>query len=183
MAPICYTWLPCLLLQNWLYCYHVRWAVLTKKRTWNPWKSTMYELITCFHTFCNYESTNLFSRNCIFLLFYEENVFDWDQTMERNANVKIINRYHSRFFVRVGYETHKHLKYGFCNRSFRKDEPLSSRTLFQHICPHFWLGLLDATAWKLWFLKSFMFKKCAQFLWFHGQLAQTILNGIYLYLV
>ena len=36
------------------------------------------------------------------------------------------------------------LKYEFCNKSFRKDEPLTSWTLFQHICPHFWVGLLNA---------------------------------------
>ena len=29
--------------------------------------------------------------------------------------------------------------YGFCNKSFRKDEPL---TLFQYICHHLWVGLL-----------------------------------------
>ena len=34
------------------------------------------------------------------------------------------------------------LKYGFCNKSFRKDEPLTSSTLLQHICPHFWAWLL-----------------------------------------
>ena len=34
------------------------------------------------------------------------------------------------------------LKYGFCNKSFRKDEPLTSWTLLQHICPHFWAWLL-----------------------------------------
>ena len=33
-------------------------------------------------------------------------------------------------------------KYGFCYKSFQKDEPLTSWTLFQHICPHFWVGLL-----------------------------------------
>ena len=34
-------------------------------------------------------------------------------------------------------------KYGFCNKSFWKDEPLISWTLLQHICPHqskeFWI--------------------------------------------
>ena len=39
-----------------------------------------------------------------------------------------------------------YLKYGFCNKSFRKDEPLNSWTFFQHICPHFWEGLLGAIA-------------------------------------
>ena len=34
------------------------------------------------------------------------------------------------------------LKYGFCNKSFRKDAPLTSWTLLQHICPHFWAWLL-----------------------------------------
>ena len=34
------------------------------------------------------------------------------------------------------------LKYGFCNKSFRKDETLTSWTLLQHICPHFWAWLL-----------------------------------------
>ena len=38
------------------------------------------------------------------------------------------------------------LKYGFCNKSFRKDEPLTSLTLFQHICSNFWVGLLGAIA-------------------------------------
>ena len=38
------------------------------------------------------------------------------------------------------------LKNGFCNKSFQKDEPLTSWTLFQHICPHFWVGLLGAIA-------------------------------------
>ena len=38
------------------------------------------------------------------------------------------------------------LKYGFCNKSFRKDEPLTSWTLLQHInCPHFWAWLLNTT--------------------------------------
>ena len=40
-------------------------------------------LITCFHEFCNYEKN---SRNLICLLFYEVEFFDWDQTMEKNAN-------------------------------------------------------------------------------------------------
>ena len=35
------------------------------------------------------------------------------------------------------------LKYGFCNKSFRKDEPLTSWTLLQQICPHFWAWLLN----------------------------------------
>ena len=34
------------------------------------------------------------------------------------------------------------LKYGFCNKSFRKEEPLTSWTLLQHICPPFWAWLL-----------------------------------------
>ena len=34
------------------------------------------------------------------------------------------------------------LKYEICKKSFRKDEPLTSWTLFQHICPYFWVGLL-----------------------------------------
>ena len=34
------------------------------------------------------------------------------------------------------------LKYGFCNKSFRKDEPLTIWTLLQHIYPHFWPWLL-----------------------------------------
>ena len=34
------------------------------------------------------------------------------------------------------------LKYGFCNKSFQKDESLNSWTLLQHICPHFWAWLL-----------------------------------------
>ena len=34
------------------------------------------------------------------------------------------------------------LKYGFCNKSFWKDETLTSWTLLQHICPHFWAWLL-----------------------------------------
>ena len=34
------------------------------------------------------------------------------------------------------------LNYGFCNKSFRKDEPLTSWTLLQHICSHFWAWLL-----------------------------------------
>ena len=33
------------------------------------------------------------------------------------------------------------LKYGFCNKSFRKDETLTSWTLLQPICPHFWAWL------------------------------------------
>ena len=35
------------------------------------------------------------------------------------------------------------LKYGFCNKSFWKDEPLTSWTLLQHICLHFWAWLLN----------------------------------------
>ena len=38
------------------------------------------------------------------------------------------------------------LKYGFCNKSFRKDEPLTSWTLLQHICPYFWAWLLNTIA-------------------------------------
>ena len=38
------------------------------------------------------------------------------------------------------------LKYGLCNKSFRKDEPLTSWSLLQHICPHFWAWLLDTKA-------------------------------------
>ena len=41
---------------------------------------------------------------------------------------------------------HVVLKYGFCNKSFRKDEPLTSWTLLQHICPHFWAWLLNTIA-------------------------------------
>ena len=33
-------------------------------------------------------------------------------------------------------------KYGFCIKSFRKDEPLTSWSLLQYICPHFWAWLL-----------------------------------------
>ena len=35
------------------------------------------------------------------------------------------------------------LKYGFCNKSFRKDETLTSWTLWKHICPHFRAWLLS----------------------------------------
>ena len=45
----------------------------------------------------------------------------------------------------------KGVKYGFLNKSFRKDEPLISWTLLQHICPHFW-------AWLL-FIQRFIFPK------------------------
>ena len=38
------------------------------------------------------------------------------------------------------------LKYGFCNKSFWKNEPRTSWTLFQQIVPHFWVGLLLQTA-------------------------------------
>ena len=34
------------------------------------------------------------------------------------------------------------LKFGFCNKLFRKDETLTSWTLLQHICSHFWAWLL-----------------------------------------
>ena len=34
------------------------------------------------------------------------------------------------------------LNYGFCKKSFREDETLTSWTLLQHICPHFWAWLL-----------------------------------------
>ena len=34
------------------------------------------------------------------------------------------------------------LKYGFCNNSFRRDEPRTSCTFLQYICPHFWAWLL-----------------------------------------
>ena len=37
------------------------------------------------------------------------------------------------------------LKYGF-HKSFQKDEPLTSWTLFQQICLHFWVGLMGAIA-------------------------------------
>ena len=33
-----------------------------------------------------------------------------------------------------------------CNKSFWKDEPLTSWKLLQHICPHFWAWLLNAIA-------------------------------------
>ena len=45
----------------------------------------MYELITCFHEFCIYD----FLRNLIFLLFYEVEFSNWDQTMEKNADVTL----------------------------------------------------------------------------------------------
>ena len=35
-----------------------------------------------------------------------------------------------------------HLKYEFYKKSLRKDEPLTSWTLFEHICHYFWVGLL-----------------------------------------
>ena len=38
------------------------------------------------------------------------------------------------------------LKYGFCNKSFRKDETLTSWTLLRHICPHFLAWLLFYSA-------------------------------------
>ena len=34
------------------------------------------------------------------------------------------------------------LKFGFCKKSLRKNETLTSWTLLQHICPHFWSWLL-----------------------------------------
>ena len=40
----------------------------------------------------------------------------------------------------------KQLKYGFYNKSSRKDEPLTSWTLLQHIYPHFWAWLLNTIA-------------------------------------
>ena len=50
------------------------------------------------------------------------------------------------FCTPVCHKSHTYLKilqkYGFCNKSFRKDEPLTSWTLLQHICLHFW-------AWSL----------------------------------
>ena len=46
----------------------------------------------------------------------------------------------------VAYDSGIIRKYGFCNKSFRKDETLTSWTLLQHICPHFgaWLLLYSA---------------------------------------
>ena len=38
------------------------------------------------------------------------------------------------------------LKYGFCNKSSRKDNPRPVEHLFQQICHHFWMGLLGAIA-------------------------------------
>ena len=46
-------------------------------------------------------------------------------------------RLNDLLFWGVLFDPHP-LKYGFCNKSFRKDEPLTSWTLLQHICPHFW---------------------------------------------
>ena len=40
------------------------------------------------------------------------------------------------------------LKYGFCNKSFRKGETLTSWTLLQHICSHFWAWMLLYSAIK-----------------------------------
>ena len=40
------------------------------------------------------------------------------------------------------YKKLRELKYGFCNKSFWKEEPLTSWTLLQHICLHFWTWLL-----------------------------------------
>ena len=42
----------------------------------------------------------------------------------------------------------KMLKYGFCNKSFWKNETLASWTLLQQICPHFWAWLLNTKAIK-----------------------------------
>ena len=57
-----------------------------------------------------------------------------DHTEEKCRNFSI-----SKFVRRL-------LKYGFCNKSFRKDEPLTSWTLLKHNHPHFWAWLLNTIA-------------------------------------
>ena len=50
----------------------------------------------------------------------------------RMPNVKIVDR--SIYYERL-------LKYGFCNKSFRKKLTSDQFNIFQHIYPPFWLGL------------------------------------------
>jgi hypothetical protein len=49
---------------------------------------TRYELITCFHEFCNYEVGMIAEKNHnfnFFLLFNEVQFLDWDHAMEKLA--------------------------------------------------------------------------------------------------
>ena len=67
------------------------------------------------------------------------------------------------------------LKYGFCNKSFRKDEILTSWTLLQHICPHLW-------AWLL-FYSAITPKRCTGFpyRWYYNKWYQ--MNSLMTYLL
>ena len=64
-----------------------------------------------------------------------------------NQPSKLIGRSYSKITkISITRSNGELLKYGFCSKSFRKDEPLTNWTLLQHIFPHFWTWLLNAIA-------------------------------------
>ena len=68
------------------YCQKTEATSMCHHAQCKKWFHYTYELITCFHELQIHE---FFSRNFIFLLFYEVEFFDWDQTIEKNSNVTV----------------------------------------------------------------------------------------------
>ena len=112
--------------------------VVTQRNVWLPWiidltRSGVSTFLKCrkksivyFILLLNYLSLTTIDRENIkfligfmFFLSSKHEIFWWNYAL-----------------------TQHWLKYGFCNKSFRKDETLTSWTLLQLICPHFWAGLL-----------------------------------------
>ena len=104
---------------------------------------------------------NLISSSCLWVskIPFFKLQFLWfllDKTAEKTNEINQTTMYHGGLklyqsllitFLKLISKTLKAvLKYGFCNKSFRKDEPLTSWTLLQHICPHFWAWLLNTIA-------------------------------------
>ena len=50
--------------------------------------TSMYELITCFHEFCNYDSSSIFLKK-LFVYFLRGNFFCLISNYEKNANVTV----------------------------------------------------------------------------------------------
>ena len=75
-------------------------------------------------------------------------------TQQKKPPKVTFNDYVDTFFSPFWPPTSLPLKCGFCNKSFRKDEPLTSWTPFQHIGHHLWVGLLLVTATSSGILKA-----------------------------
>ena len=71
------------------YCQKTEATSMCHHAQCKKWFHYTYELITCFHEFCNYKLHDFFSRILIFLLLYDVEIFDWDQIIERNYEITI----------------------------------------------------------------------------------------------